>query len=277
MILADRRCFVKQGDRGRSADTQRKGWNVEHKAAEKIWSNVLAEMQGSTEKQTYDTLLLGSEVQTTDNGTWTIAVRSEYAATWLQHRLERKIASVLFRHLEANGRGATPELVFVEATKENEKPNPTTSKSQPDATRKTQAPTQEPRRRNADEPILEAVREQRVAIDCNGKSLQYTDFYIRLKLAFRDRALRLLRGSKLSVFLCLALHVGADGVSSPGIEKIMEETDYSRQSVCTALAELVKMGFVVKMPRRHLQADRYEVKGYAWYGRNPAAALLEEE
>jgi hypothetical protein len=249
---------------------------MERDEAVKVWESVLSDLEGTMARQTFDNLLLGSQVQSCGNGQWTVAVRNAYAVDWLENRLASKIGSVMARHVKDK-----PKLVFVPATyKERKAETESQAKparaKQPQAERQSQVPTRKPKAHGTDEPILEAVREQRTAVDCNGKSLQYTEFYIRLKVAFRDRALRLLRGSKLSVFLCLALHVDAGAVSSPGIEQIMEQTGYSRQSVCTALADLVEMGFVEKLARRHHRSDRYEVKGYAWYGRNPAAALLEE-
>jgi hypothetical protein len=250
---------------------------MELKAASKVWESALSDLRGTMDDLTFDNLLLGSQVQSCENGQWTVAVRNGYAVDWLQNRLASQINRVLIRHMEK-----LPELVFVPATLEERRQEPksqanTTRAKQPQAKRQAQEQTRKPEAHATDEPILEAVREQRTAIDCNGKPSKHTDFYVRLKVAFRDRALRLLRGSKLSVFLCLALHVREDWVSSPGIEQIMEQTGYSRQAVCNALAELCEMGFLEKLPRHYRQTGRYIVKGYAWYGRNPTPALLEEE
>jgi hypothetical protein len=77
-----------------------------------------------------------------------------------------------------------------------------------------------------------------------GRGLGYADLSIVLARAFRERALRLLKGPKLSVFLCLALHEDDDWVSSLEVERIMAETGYGFRTVNAALADLVKMGFV---------------------------------
>jgi len=99
--------------------------------------------------------------------------------------------------------------------------------------------------------------------------------YIRLKTAFRQRALAELKGAPLSVFLSLALHLDADSMASPGIETIMRETGYSRRAVCSALAKLESLGLVTKRARYHA-ATGYAVNGYAWFGRRPAPVLWGE-
>ena len=117
--------------------------------------------------------------------------------------------------------------------------------------------------------------------------LQPTDIYIKLKTSFRERALRRLKGAKLSVFMCLILHMDRDGTAAPGIERIMRETGHARGTVCRALDELASppLSLVEKVPasrrgRRRgciRMADCYRVRGYAWFGPKPAVALYEEE
>ena len=91
------------------------------------------------------------------------------------------------------------------------------------------------------------------------------------------RALGKLKGVKLSVFLCLSLHVDRDGIAKPGgIETIMHETGYSRGAVCSALQDLCRAGLIRKL-RRHHGAVQYQVLGYAWFGQQPAPALWESK
>jgi len=128
---------------------------------------------------------------------------------------------------------------------------------------------------SADEPIVEAVREERVVIGPTTGRLLHTDFYIKLKVAFRHRALAELKGAPLSVFLCLALHVDRDGVAYPGVQTIMRETGYSRSVVCSALGTLVDLGLMAKR-RAHRGNDEYIIQGYAWFGTDPAPCLWEK-
>ena len=80
------------------------------------------------------------------------------------------------------------------------------------------------------------------------------------------------------MWLCLALHVDRNGISAPGIASIMRETGYgSKSTVCSALAYLCspEVHLVERLPAGRWGADRYRILGYAWFGREPAAALFE--
>jgi hypothetical protein len=109
----------------------------------------------------------------------------------------------------------------------------------------------------------------------HGRSIPWTDVYVRIKVAFRQKALRLLKGAKLSCFLCLALHIDRDGECYPSIDTIVRETGYSRPTVCRALEELVELDFIEKKHRRH-ETTLYTVKGYVWYGSESKPTLLGE-
>jgi hypothetical protein len=119
----------------------------------------------------------------------------------------------------------------------------------------------------------EAACEQEVAPG-EETALVWTDYYIKLKVAFRKSALSMLKGAPLSVFLCLALHMNQDGIAYPGIEAIMRETGYSRASICAALDQLESLGLISKLTGRY-RADAYRVHGYAWLGVKPVPALFE--
>jgi hypothetical protein len=100
--------------------------------------------------------------------------------------------------------------------------------------------------------------------------------WCRLRL-HDQRALGKLKGAKLSVFLCLSLHVDRDAIAKPGrIETIMHETGCSRGAVCSALQDLGRAGLIRKL-RRHHGADRVPVLGYAWSGQQPAPAQWESK
>jgi DNA-binding transcriptional ArsR family regulator len=107
-------------------------------------------------------------------------------------------------------------------------------------------------------------------------AMPWTSVYVKLLVAFRRQALRKLKGAPLSVFICLALHVGEDGYANPSIETIMQETGYGRATVCSALDVLYDLGLVERV-KRYKQSNKYYVRGYAWFGRASQPALFEEE
>ena len=109
----------------------------------------------------------------------------------------------------------------------------------------------------------------------DGRPIAWTDVYVKIKVAFRQKALRLLKGSKLSCFLCIALHIDRKGESYPSIDTIVRETGYDRPTVCSALDELVELGFIEKKRRKH-ETTLYVVKGYVWYGSESKPTLLGE-
>lgn len=102
----------------------------------------------------------------------------------------------------------------------------------------------------------------------------WTSVYIKLLVAFRRQALRELKGAPLSVFICLALHVGDAGYADPSLETIMRETGYGRATVCSALVVLYDLGLVEKV-KRWKRSNKYFVRGYAWFGQAKQPALFE--
>ena len=237
---------------------------TEQKDAAETWTRALAEIKLQMTAATFDTWLARSWVVDQSGSEWVIGVGNAYAVDWLTNRL----APVVLRTL-ARVAGGPVTVRFEAKTKPAADPAPAGAERDPDPVDLDEVPA-------ADEagPMFEAVREERIAVGASG-ALQWVDFYIKLKVAFRKRALRELKGARLSVFLCLALHVDRDGIAKPGgIEAIMTETDYSRGAVCSALAELDRSGYIEKIPQFR-GADWYVVRGYAWFGQKPAPALWE--
>jgi hypothetical protein len=107
------------------------------------------------------------------------------------------------------------------------------------------------------------------------RPIAWTDVYVKIKVAFRQEALRLLKGAKLSCFVCIGLHIDGEGECYPSIDTIVRETGYSRATVCRALKELVELDFIEKEHRRH-KTTLYTVKGYVWYGSKSKPTLLGE-
>lgn len=228
-----------------------------------LWTNVLSELSLQMTRGTFDNWLRGSQLVASNNGngacTCTIAVRHRHAVDWLENRLRPLIEDTLSRHA-----GQPVHITFdTIAPAQTAQPG-------------TNQPDDEPGDPPGDQVMIEAVRENRVTVQENGQALTWTDFYIKLKTAFRRRALRKLKGAKLSIFICLALHVDRDGVAAPGIDSIMRETGYGRATVCSGLDELESLGIIEKRAS-YRGNDEYVVRGYAWFGPAPAPALWEVE
>ena len=223
-----------------------------------VWGKALEALKLQMTRATFATWLAQTWVIEVDSDEWVIGVPNAYALDWLSHRLAPMIARTL-----SWAAGAPATVRFVVGAP----PAPVTIE-----------PEELDEASSLDEggPVLEAVREERVSVG-EGGTLVWTDFYIKLKVAFRKRALGSLKGAKLSVFLCLSLHVDRDGIAKPGgIETIMHETGYSRGAVCSALQDLERAGLIRKL-RQHHGADQYQVLGYAWFGTQPAPALWESK
>jgi len=222
--------------------------------ADELWARSLADLRLQMTRATFETWLAASRASWAvelGEHVLRVAVPNAYALDWLNHRLMGPIRRTLARQA-----GREVAVVFVV-----------------DGTSIAEEPGGE--EEDEGEVLVEAVREEHVAAG-RGSSLVWTDFYIKLKVAFRKRALRELKGAPLSVFLCLALHVDRDGVACPGVDTIMRETGYSRSVVCNALDSLVRSGIVAKRATFR-GADEYVVRGYAWFGQEPAPALWEAE
>ena len=220
-----------------------------------IWQKTLADLQLQMTRATFDTWLRGSQVVSQENSTLTVWVPHAYAVDWLQDRLKTMVDRTVERHA-----GQPLTVVFTNKRPPGEplaRPDPDPEKGEP-----------------ANEVIFEAVQERHVTHQDDGLALSWTDFYIKLKVAFRRKALLKLKGAKLSVFLCLALHVDRDGVAAPGVDAIMRETGYSRSVVCNALEELASLGIIAKRTT-YRGNDEYVIRGYAWFGTSPAPSLWE--
>ena len=118
-------------------------------------------------------------------------------------------------------------------------------------------------------PALGIAQEQETYVRPDGTTYTREDIYVRLYVPFRDQMLRKLKGPKLSVYLCIALHCGKGMESWPSLQTIMKETGYSNRAVIDAIRDLSEMGMIdvlqVGDPKTH-QASRYLVKGYLAMG-----------
>jgi hypothetical protein len=226
-------------------------------AAQELWQRALADLQLQMTRATFDTWLRGTRVVEADAGSLTVGVGNAYALDWLNQRLMPLIQRTIDRR-----NGEPLQIRFLVRSSIDDGPP---------------LPVPEPEQ-GCGEVIMEAVQEERVSLRDDGTVLLWTDIYVKLKVAFRRRVLRELKGAALSVWVCLALHMDKYGVSSPGVSLIMEETGYhSRTTVCSALEDLVHRRLVEKLNPNRYGNDRYRILGYAWFGRDPAPALFELE
>ena len=90
--------------------------------------------------------------------------------------------------------------------------------------------------------------------------------FIQIKTGFRDRHLAKLKGAKLSVFLCIALHMDGNKVAFPSQATIAKETGYSRVEVSRCVSELEALN-MLKVQRDAKQVNVYKVLQMARFGR----------
>jgi hypothetical protein len=99
--------------------------------------------------------------------------------------------------------------------------------------------------------------------------------WIKLSVAFRDGMLAKLKGPELSVWLCIALHVGEDRKAFPPMWLIRRETGLARATVTKCIKHLEAMGVLpverhAFVPDKGQKANTYTVPYFAAYGRaNP--------
>ena len=81
--------------------------------------------------------------------------------------------------------------------------------------------------------------------------------WIKFSSNFRNQMLRELKGAKLSVFMCISLHLNDKGISFPSIDLIAEETGYHRDTVMEALGELEQIPNLLSILRKRGKANKY--------------------
>jgi len=90
--------------------------------------------------------------------------------------------------------------------------------------------------------------------------------------------LRLFRGARLHVFLAIALHANEEGWAWPSYERLADETGYSRDTVCKALADLCKLSIdgdrvLLRYQPQAEEAGKFESNRYLIF---PKAADVEK-
>lgn len=111
----------------------------------------------------------------------------------------------------------------------------------------------------------------------DGSTYTRKDIFVKLYVTFRDAMLAQLKGPRLSVYLCIALHCGEDMTSYPSFKTIGRESGYGRRAVISAVNDLVAMNLVERRGRWTEKGDPdsnlYTVKGYIGMGGSASNAL----
>lgn len=211
-------------------------------AAEQVWQQALGELKLQMTKGTFDTWLQGATLDRYEDGVFFIAVPTEYARDWLQNRLLLTVTRTLTGLM-----GKPTQVRFV-------------VNGEPPA-----------------EPVMEVISERRVSYTADGQTRQEENWYLKIRRNFSHRALRLLKGAPLSVFICLACEADEEGeISGMDEDEIASKTGYATNTVRKALEVLENNGFIISR-KQYRAPQRYNIRGYAWIGRNPKPPLLGEE
>ena len=118
---------------------------------------------------------------------------------------------------------------------------------------------------------LSIQQERETYIREDGSTFTRADIFVKLSVAFRDNMLQTLKGPKLSVYLCIALHCGnEDMIAWPSIVTIESETGYKHTAVIGALQALEKMNLIAVehrlKPDGSADSNRYKVQGLVTMG-----------
>lgn len=102
--------------------------------------------------------------------------------------------------------------------------------------------------------IIEQPRPQLTLRDGIGE--EWTVAWVKLSTAFKPH-IKALKGSPLAVWLYISLSINKQGVAFPSMQKIADETGYSRQGVVDAIAILETLGYL-KVRRGERRFNLYE-------------------
>jgi hypothetical protein len=99
-----------------------------------------------------------------------------------------------------------------------------------------------------------------------GMREQQSGVWVKITASFREKHLKNLKGSRLGVWLCLALHINEKNDSHPSIETICKETGYSNREVIDCIRELETNGYLT-VKRGEKRYNIYHVNFGAAYGK----------
>lgn len=118
---------------------------------------------------------------------------------------------------------------------------------------------------------LSIQQERETYIREDGTSFTRADIFVKLSVVFRDTMLSALKGPKLSVYLCIALHCsGETMIAWPSIATIAKETGYGHTAVIAAAQDLRRMNLIEiehrEKPDGSPNSNRYKVQGLITMG-----------
>jgi len=263
--------------------------------AGRLWAEALQQLKCRLSHETFNAWLLGSRVVESGQDTLTVGILRPDGLPWLERyfrpAIEQTLLLVAGRPIAVDFVPCPPEqedeyddrcdaggddlVVGATQTAGNGRPPQRRKKTRRRVSPAVTSPSSSspPHRASTGHTAADGHDSTRQK---PAKELGPNDFYVRLKTAFCRRALRLCKGAPQSVLICLWCHVNKYHVASPSIETIMRQTGYSRGVVCSAIAELERLGLIAKRPR-HNQSTEYVINGYAWFGSDPAPCLFEEQ
>lgn len=110
-------------------------------------------------------------------------------------------------------------------------------------------------------------KSREIGYDEHGQSVLTEESHVKILSSFKRGALRMLKGSPLSVFICIALHE-ADDEPGASLSTIHEETGYDRKTVIYALRFLEDQShrFIEQCGQEADGTNRYRPAAYAWFG-----------
>lgn len=115
---------------------------------------------------------------------------------------------------------------------------------------------------------VELIREQRLGFTAQGQAVSVDEYYIKLKVGFRQLLFEL-KGCPHSFFLAVALHeaeIALRGAAPLSLSEIAAHTGYSRRACVYAAAALLGRNLVVLAGTRPDGAHEYRPSGFAWFG-----------
>src|SRR5574341_330449 len=120
---------------------------------------------------------------------------------------------------------------------------------------------------------IEIVRQRRVGFGAQGQSVASDEVYVKILVSFREM-LPLLKGVRLHVFICVALHeaeVMLHATPPLSLSSIQGLINYSRNVIIDALDFLTERHFLEELPERGPNGEKqYRVAAYAWFGNSRA-------
>lgn len=110
--------------------------------------------------------------------------------------------------------------------------------------------------------------------DVDGMREYISGVWVKITASFRNKHLRNLKGSRLSVWLCIVLHINEKNDSHPSIETICRETGYSNREVIDCIREL-EGGKYLTVVRGQEKYNIYHVNFGAAFGKGKAPTSEE--